>query len=187
MRFALLPCRASPTVPDMAESWVPLRQYAEARGVTPDAVLKAIKRGRLGLPHRRSNSDGRGSYEIMLELEAIAPPAEATPEPVPDRSATDPLQAELEAVKAHLAALAAERDRALSERDQERQRLEQARLDHAAEALRLRAQIESLAGRLADLAQGAARAGAAEADAANTRAELERLRQRGWLARLLDL
>lgn len=170
----------------MAETWVPLRQYAEARGVTSDAVLKAIRRGRLGVPHRRSNSDGRGSYEILMDLDGSVPPAP----PVSDRSATAatpaPL-AEIEALRGHLAAVEAERDRALAERDQERQRLDAAQRDHAADLRRLQAQLESLSGRLGELAKEAARAGAAEAERDNARAELERLRGRSWFARLLDL
>lgn len=175
-------------------TWIPLRQYAEAKGVTPDAVLKAIKRGRLGLPHRRSNADGRGSFEILVDAVELPPPASPEPEvadrspTVPDRSETTPhpLQAELDAVREHLAAVVGERDRALSERDQERERLEQARQDHAAEVKRLQAQLDGFAARLADLAKDAHRAGAAEAELTNARAEMERLRRRGWLARLLN-
>jgi DNA repair exonuclease SbcCD ATPase subunit len=180
----------------MAEpTWIPLRQYAEAKGVTADAVLKAIKRGRLGLPHRRSNADGRGSFEVLVDLAELptALPAEpVVPDRSPtvgDRSATEdhPLQAEIEAVRAHLAAVEAERDRLQAERDQERGRLEQARQDHAAEARRLQAQLDGFAARLADLAKDAHRAGAAEAELVNTRAEMDRMRRRGWLARLLNL
>lgn len=186
----------SATVADMAEpTWIPLRQYAEAKGVTADAVLKAIKRGRLGLPHRRSNADGRGAFEVLIDLAEL--PTAATAEPVVadrsptvgDRSATpdNPLQAEIEAIRAHLVAVEAERDRALAERDQERGRLEQARQGHAAEARRLQAQLDGFASRLAELARDAHRAGAAEAELVNTRAELDRLQRRGWLARLLNL
>jgi DNA repair exonuclease SbcCD ATPase subunit len=175
-------------------TWIPLRQYAEAKGITPDAVLKAIKRGRLGRPHRRSNTDGRKAIEILVEAGDLPPPPASEPEvadrpaDVPDRSPTTPhpLQAEIEAVRDHLAAVAGERDRALAERDQERERLEQARQDHAAEVRRLQAQLDGFASRLADLAKDAHRAGAAEAELANTRAEMDRLRRRGWLARLMN-
>jgi hypothetical protein len=176
-------------------TWIPLRQYAEAKGVTADAVLKAIKRGRLGLPHRRSNADGRGSIEILAPLAELPTAPEAEPV-VPDRSPTvgdrsaiepHPLLAEIEAVRAHLAAVEAERDRLQAERDQERGRLEQARQDHAAEARRLQAQLDGFAARLADLAKDAHRAGAAEAELVNIRAEMDRLRRRGWLARVMNL
>ena len=180
----------------MAEpTWIPLRQYAEAKGVTADAVLKAIKRGRLGLPHRRSNADGRGSFEILVPLAELQPPPPAEPavpdpsQTIGDRSGTadNPLHAEIEAVRAHLAAVVAERDRLQAERDQERGRLEQARQDHAAEARRLQTQLDGFASRLADLARDAHRAGAAEAELVNTRAELDRLQSRGWVGRLLNL
>lgn len=97
-----------------------------------------------------------------------------------------PLQAELDAVREHLAAVVGERDRALTERDQERERLEQARQDHAAEVKRLQAQLDGFTARLANLAKDAHRAGAAEAELTNARAEMDRLRRRGWLARLMN-
>jgi hypothetical protein len=159
----------------MAEpTWIPLRRYAELRGVTADALLKAIKRGRLDVPHRRSNADGRGSFEVLVSLAELTPPPAAPP--VPDRSATPdphPLQAELEAVQAHLAAVVGERDRLLVERDQERHRLEQDRATHAADVRRLQDQLEALTSRLADLA--------------HIRVELDRLQRKGWLARLLNM
>ena len=65
----------------------------------------------------------------------------------------------------------------LTERDQERERLEQAGRDHAAERARLLGQVEALSARMGDFAR----------EAQNLRAELERLKGRGWLARLLNL
>jgi hypothetical protein len=179
----------------MAEQrWVPLREYAEARGVTPAAILKAIKRGRLGLPHRRSNTDARGSYEILADV--TEPPQAVVVADntviVADRSETPPSApppepAELLALRDHLATLMAERDRLLAERDQERERLEQAGKDHAAERDRLMRQIETLSAKMGGLAREAQRAPAAEAEATNLRAELDRLKGRGWLARIFNL
>lgn len=146
----------SPTLRDMADRWVTVREYAAARGVTPDAVLRTIKRDRLGLPVRRSNSDGRGAWEILADLPEPGPPSP----PPPDA-----------------ALLIAERDRALADRDAERQRLEDARIQHAAELRELQAKIADHAGRTAT----------AEAGAAQLRKELEALRARPWWRRLLDV
>ncbi len=176
----------------MAEQrWIPLREYAEARGVTPAAILKAIKRGRLGTPHRRSNIDARGSYEILadtLDPSAIVVVSD-TSKNFADRS-QNPLPPqdppELVTLRAHLATLEAERDRLLTERDQERERLEQAGRDHAAERARLLGQVEALSARMGDFAREAQRTPVAEVEAQNLRAELERLKGRGWLARLLN-
>ena len=90
-------------------------------------------------------------------------------------------------LRAHLATLEAERDRLLTERDQERERLEQAGRDHAAERARLLGQVEALSARMGDFAREAQRTPVAEVEAQNLRAELERLKGRGWLARLLNL
>ena len=176
----------------MAEQrWIPLREYAEARGVTPAAILKAIKRGRLGTPHRRSNIDARGSYEILADT--LDPPAIVvvpdTSRNFMDRSENPPPSGppELVTLRAHLATLEAERDRLLTERDQERERLEQAGRDHAAERARLLEQVEALSARMGDFAREAQRTPVAEVEAQNLRAELERLKGRGWLARLLNL
>ena len=176
----------------MAEQrWIPLREYAEARGVTPAAILKAIKRGRLGTPHRRSNIDARGSYEILADT--LDPPAivvvSDTSRNFMDRSENPPPPnpPELVTLRAHLATLEAERDRLLTERDQERERLEQAGRDHAAERARLLGRVETLSARMGDFAREAQRTPVAEVEAQNLRAELERLKGRGWLARLLNL
>ena len=176
----------------MAEQrWIPLREYAEARGVTPAAILKAIKRGRLGTPHRRSNIDARGSYEILADA---SDPSAIVVVPDTSRNFVDrsenpppPNPPELVTLRAHLATLEAERDRLLTERDQERERLEQAGRDHAAERARLLGQVEALSARMGDFAREAQRTPVAEVEAQNLRAELERLKGRGWLARLLNL
>ena len=49
------------------------------------------------------------------------------------------------------------------------------------------AERDRLQAPLADLAKDAYRAGAAEVELVNTRAEMDRLQRRGWLARLLNL
>jgi len=79
----------------MVAEWIPLRAYATARGVTPDAISKAIRAGKLGLPHRKSNSDGRGTLEVLADLTELEP----APPPVADQSAT------VEALRAHLASV----------------------------------------------------------------------------------
>jgi hypothetical protein len=144
----------------MVAEWIPLRAYATARGVTPDAISKAIRAGKLGLPHRKSNSDGRGTLEVLADLTELEP----APPPVADQSAT------VEALRAHLASVEAERDRALAAARAERDRLEQARKEHSATEAALRD-----------------RATAAEVEAATLRVERDRLRARGWWERLLDL
>ncbi len=48
-------------------------------------------------------------------------------------------------------------------------------------------QVEALSARMGDFAREAQRTPVAEVEAQNLRAELERLKGRGWLARLLNL
>jgi len=62
----------------MAEEWIPIRALADRRGVTPDAIQKQLKRGRLDLPWRRTNT---GRLEVLVDLETL--PAQPEPDVSP--------------------------------------------------------------------------------------------------------
>jgi hypothetical protein len=68
------PSRASSATrqPHGGEQWMPIARYAELRGITRDAVHKAIKTGRLPVPHRRATDNARGIFEVLADPGRIA-------------------------------------------------------------------------------------------------------------------
>jgi len=127
----------------MTEQWVPIRQLAERRGVTPDAIQKQLKRGRLPVPWRRAQ-DGR--LEVLVDLDALPPPR-----------ATDSAPA-LMAMEQRLADMQRMLDRVLAERDAERAWREHEREGRLADAQRHEQQLLELSQRLAEEAARAASA-----------------------------
>lgn len=138
----------------MSEQWVPIRQLAERRGVTPDAIQKQLKRGRLPAPWRRAD-DGR--LEVLIDLDALPPPP-----------ATDSAPA-LMAMEQRLADMQRVLDRVLTERDAERAWREHEREGRIADAARHEQQLLEFSARLAD---EAARAAAALTELDYLRAQL---------------
>lgn len=138
----------------MSEQWVPIRQLAERRGVTPDAIQKQLKRGRLPVPWRRAD-DGR--LEVLVDLDALPPPP-----------ATDSAPA-LMAMEQRLADMQRVLDRVLTERDAERAWREHEREGRIADAARHEQQLLEFSARLAD---EAARAAAAQTELDYLRARL---------------
>lgn len=163
----------------MAEEWVPIRALADRRGVTPDAVQKQLKRGRLDLPWRRTNT---GRLEILVDLDTLPPM------PEPD---TAPVVAVLED---RIEELQATIQRVILERDAERAWLEHERAGRHADAAQHAAQLDVLSRDMAAQLMGeSAKAGRAEQqaeslrqEADNLKARLEALRRRGVLDRLLN-
>lgn len=163
----------------MAEEWVPIRALADRRGVTPDAVQKQLKRGRLDLPWRRTNT---GRLEILVDLDTLPP----MPEPE-----TAPVVAILED---RIEELQATIRRVILERDAERAWLEHERAARHEDAAQHAAQLEALSRDMsAQLMDEAAKAGRAQQQAENARqetdnmqAQLAALRRRGFLDRLLN-
>lgn len=163
----------------MPEEWVPIRTLAERRGVTPDAVQKQLKRGRLDLPWRRTNT---GRLEILVDLDSLPPM------PEPD---TAPVVAALED---RIEELQTTIQRVILERDAERAWLEHERAGRNEDAAAHAAQLAQMSGEMsARLAEEAAKAGRAQqqaenlqAQAENLRAQLDTLRRRGFVDRLLN-
>jgi hypothetical protein len=135
----------------MPEEWVPIRKLAERRGVTPDAIQKQLKRGRLPAPWRRQ-PDGR--LEVLVDLDALPPPPAADSAPL------------LTAMEQRLADMQRVLDRVLAERDAERAWREHEREGRLADAQRHEQQLLDLSHRLAE---ASARAAAAEAELAALR------------------
>jgi len=162
----------------MSEEWIPIRALAERRGVTPDAVQKQLKRGRLDLPWRRTNT---GRLEVLVDLETLP----SLPEPD-----TAPVVAALEE---RIDELQATIQRVILERDAERAWLEHERAGRIADAAQHAEQLAALSSDMsAKVADAASRAGRAEQAATALRQETEplkgqlaSLRQRGLLGRLL--
>jgi len=127
----------------MSENWVPIRKLAERRGVTPDAIQKQLKRGRLPVPWRRAD-DGR--LEVLVDLDALPPPP-----------ATDSAPA-LTAMEQRLADMQRVLDRVLAERDAERAWREHEREGRLADAQRHEQQLLELSQRLAEESARAASA-----------------------------
>lgn len=174
---------------------MPIRNLADRRGVTPDAVQKQLKRGRLDLPWRRTNS---GRLEVLVDLEAL--PAMPEPDVSPVVAA---LEERIEELRSTI-------HRVTLERDAERAWLEHERAGRIADAARHAEQLASeMAALAADfsarLAEQASKAGQAQAlaeqakrtadqaqlavenhqrEAENLNARLLALRRRGWLDRL---
>ena len=149
--------------PAEAGSWVPLRVYAAARGVTPAAVLKALKAGKLGLPFRQKNDDARGTYEVFAPSDEL--------KPVSDRSEMAALDAEIAELKA-----AVEQSRAAAEQAiATAQALKEAR-DALQQLVDMQNQAAATTKALLD---------AAEARAAAVQAALEPVEQATGIRRLL--
>lgn len=163
----------------MAEEWVPIRALADRRGVTPDAVQKQLKRGRLDLPWRRTNT---GRLEILVDLDSLPPV------PEPD---TAPVVAALED---RIEELQSTIQRVVLERDAERAWLEHERAGRNADAAQHAAQLETLSRDMsARLMEESAKAGRALQQAETLRQETETLKaridalhRRGLLDRLLN-
>jgi hypothetical protein len=156
----------------MPEEWVPIRALADRRGVTPDAIQKQLKRGRLDLPWRRTNT---GRLEILVDLDTLPPM------PEPD---TAPVVAALEE---RIEELQSTIQRVILERDAERAWLEHERAARHEDAARHAEQLATQASEMArGLAAEAAKAGAAQQETESLRAELAALRRRGFLDRLLN-
>ncbi len=163
----------------MAEEWLPLRALADRRGVTPDAIQKQLKRGRLDLPWRRTNT---GRLEILVDLDSLPPMPEPDVAPV------------VAALEERIEELQATIQRVVLERDAERAWLEHERAGRNDDAARHAEQLAELtremSGKLgemsAKLAEEATRTGRAEQDAEALRAQLVALRKRGILERLLN-
>lgn len=181
----------------MVEEWVPIRSLADRRGVTPDAVQKQLKRGRLDLPWRRTNS---GRLEVLVDLEALPPMPEPDVSPV------------VAALEERIEELRATIQRVTLERDAERAWLEHERAGRIADAARhaeqLAREMAALSADLsAKLAEQASQAGQAALAAEHARraadqaqlatetqlreieslkADLASLRRRGWLDRLFN-
>ncbi len=182
----------------MAEEWLPIRALADRRGVTPDAVQKQLKRGRLDIPWRRTNT---GRLEVLVDLDALPPMPEPDVSPV------------VAALEERIQELRSTIQRLTLERDAERAWLEHERAgriaDEAQHAEQLASQAERDANRAAALstemsaklseeanktgqAQQAAKqaqqaAETAQRSAENLKNELTTLRHRGWLDRLRNL
>lgn len=181
----------------MSEEWVPIRSLADRRGVTPDAVQKQIKRGRLDLPWQRTNS---GRLEVLVDLDALPPMLEPDVSPV-----VAALEERIEEQRSTI-------QRVILERDAERAWLEHERAGRIADAARHAEQLASeMAALSADLsarlAEQANKVGQAQLlaeqvrraadqvqltmenhqrEMENLKAELATLRRRGWLDRLLN-
>lgn len=163
----------------MAEEWVPIRALADRRGVTPDAVQKQLKRGRLDLPWRRTNT---GRLEILVDLDSLPPM------PEPD---TAPVVAALED---RIEELQGTIQRVILERDAERAWLEHERAGRNADAAQHAAQLETFSRDMsARLMEASSKAGHAQQEAENAqreteilKAQLDALRRRGFLDRLLN-
>jgi len=132
----------------MAEEWIPIRALADRRGVTPDAIQKQLKRGRLDLPWRRTNT---GRLEVLVDLESL--PAQAEPD-------VSPVVAVLED---RIDDLRATIQRLILERDAERAWREHEQAGRHADAAR---HAEQLAGELAALSSDMSARLAAEASKA---------------------
>lgn len=57
--------------------WMPIARFAALRGLTRDAVNKAIKAGSLAVPHKRAEGDGRGSILVLADPGVVAAQAAA--------------------------------------------------------------------------------------------------------------
>jgi len=156
----------------MPEEWVPIRALADRRGVTPDAIQKQLKRGRLDLPWRRTNT---GRLEILVDLDTLPPM------PEPD---TAPVVAALEE---RIEELQSTIQRLILERDAERAWLEHERAGRHDDAARHAEQLTQQASEMSrSIAEEAAKAGSAQQEAETLRADLAALRRRGFLDRLLN-
>ena len=163
----------------MAEEWVPIRALADRRGVTPDAVQKQLKRGRLDLPWRRTNT---GRLEILVDLDSLPPM------PEPD---TAPVVAVLEE---RIDELQGTIQRVVLERDAERAWLEHERAGRNADAAQHAVQLDALSRDMStQLMEQAGKAGCAQQEAENAqretatlKAQMDALRRRGFLDRLFN-
>ena len=163
----------------MAEEWVPIRALADRRGVTPDAVQKQLKRGRLDLPWRRTNT---GRLEILVDLDTL--PSLPEPETAPVVAA---LEDRIEALQSTI-------QRVILERDAERAWLEHERAGRHSDAAQHAVQLEALSRDMsAQLMEASVKMGRAQQEAENLRQEMEvqrarldTLLRRGFLDRLLN-
>lgn len=163
----------------MAEEWVPIRALADRRGVTPDAVQKQLKRGRLDLPWRRTNT---GRLEILVDLDTLPPMPEPDVAPV------------VAALEERIEELQGTIQRVILERDAERSWLEHERAGRHADATAHAERLAELSREMsARLAEAAGKTGHAQQEAVNAqretenlKAQLDALRRRGFLDRLLN-
>ena len=156
----------------MAEEWVPIRILADRRGVTPDAVQKQLKRGRLDLPWRRTNT---GRLEILVDLDALPPMPEPETAPV------------VTVLEERIAELQLTIQRVILERDAERAWLEHERAGRHADAALHATQLAEMSQDMsARLAQEAGTAGRAQQEAESLKTQMDALRRRGLLDRLLN-
>jgi len=152
----------------MSEQWTPIRAIADRRGVTPDAAQKQLKRGRLDLPWRRTNT---GRLEVLVDLDSLPPPP-------PTDSA--PLVA---AMERRITELQQTIHRLVLERDAERAWLEHEREGRIDDAARHTDQLKEMSGQLAE---AAAQYGRAQEMAERLQRDIEALRRRRLLDRLLN-
>jgi len=152
----------------MSEQWTPIRAIADRRGVTPDAVQKQLKRGRLDLPWRRTNT---GRLEVLVDLDTLPPPPPTDSAPL------------LTAMAERVAELQQTIHRLVLERDAERAWLEHEREGRIDDAARHADQLREMSGKLAE---AASQYGRAREAAERLQRDLEALRRRRLLDRVLN-
>ena len=167
----------------MAEEWIPIRALADRRGVTPDAIQKQLKRGRLDLPWRRTNT---GRLEVLVDLDEL--PAQPEPDISPVLAV---LEERIEDMQGTIQRLILERDAERAWREHEQAGRNADAAQHAEQLARELAALS--ADMSARLASEASKAGQARQEADTLRQEAETLkhmvitlRRRGFLDRLLN-
>lgn len=142
--------------PDPAPSWLPLKAAAERLGLSPDGLLKRIRRG-----HVQAQRDNRGKWQVRVDALSEADKSKRPRTVRPDRADLEAqiaaLEAERQAERARLEAdLHAARKAfagALSERDRLMQHVHAARSETASAVAKAELRAIELSGSIRQLSE----------------------------------